>query len=68
VLPEESLEKVFINSCKSISSWEDSTDLSQTQVYDENWEEAWKKVDELWERVTAMYVVTEDHSKRYRAI
>jgi hypothetical protein len=30
--------------------------------------EAWKKVDKVWERVTAMYAVTEDHSKRYRAI
>jgi hypothetical protein len=66
---EDSFENVFINSCKSISAWGDGTDLSQTQVYDENWEkEAWKKVDELWERVTAMYAVTEDHSKRYKAI
>jgi hypothetical protein len=36
VLEEDHLEKVIINCYQSISSWEDGTDLSQTQVYDKN--------------------------------
>jgi hypothetical protein len=74
VLPEnDSLEMGFFNSCHSASSQEDGMGLSQIQdshfVYFYNGEkEARKKGDELWERVSAMYAVTEDHSKRFRTI
>jgi hypothetical protein len=48
-------------------SWDSG--ISQLQAFNENWEkEAWKKADELWERVCAMYPVSEEHSKRYREI
>jgi hypothetical protein len=47
MLPEEdSLEEVLYNTWQSVLSWDSG--LSQSQVFNENWEkEAWKKADEL---------------------
>jgi hypothetical protein len=68
MLPEEdSLEKVLYNTWQSCLSWDSG--ISQLQAFNKNWEnEAWKKADELRERVCAMYPVSEEHSKRYREI
>lgn len=64
---EDSLEKVLYNTWQSCLSWDSG--ISQLQTFNENWEkEAWKKADELWERVCAMYSVSEEHSQRYREI
>jgi len=57
---------------KLTPEWEYEIGLSQIQdlpfVYDHNWEEAWKKVDELWERVSAMYTMIEVQRKKHLAI
>jgi hypothetical protein len=67
LLEEDSLEKVLYNTRQSCLSWDSG--ISQLQAFNEKWEkEAWRKVDELWERVCAMYPVSEEHSKRYKEI
>jgi len=77
-LPREVNDVGVVGSPSSLSgciipSSVEGNGYSQTQDllvdFDHNWEiDDWKKADELWERVSAEWVVNEDQGEKFRAI